>query len=241
MSQQAPEGPRIVVGVDAFEGATTVLRWAAAQARATHLPLTVVFAWRRPDVSGEPRAAMEFELVRAAEHTASALVADLPPDVTAETVVADGPVVPLLLRHVRPQDLLVLGGHRPASSDDTPLGSVLADCLQRAPCPVVVVPAVTGRTHDDAVDSGPSPLRRQVTPELARATRSREGVGMRAAVGDRLVVHSPHVDGPIRDGEVLEVHGPEGLPPYLVRWSDNGHTSLFFPGPDASVQHLARD
>ena len=61
---------------------------------------------------------------------------------------------------------------------------------------------------------------------------------MFATVGDRLVIHSTHVDGPVRDGEVLEVHGAAGAPPYLVRWSDNGHESLVFPGPDATVQRL---
>ena len=63
---------------------------------------------------------------------------------------------------------------------------------------------------------------------------------MFATVGDRLVVHSTHVDGPVRDGEILEVHGPAGSPPYVVRWSDNGHESLVFPGPDASVTHFDR-
>jgi uncharacterized protein DUF1918 len=61
---------------------------------------------------------------------------------------------------------------------------------------------------------------------------------MYAAKGDRLVVHSPQLDGPVRDGEILEVRGPEGSPPFVVRWSDNGHESLYFPGPDASVEHF---
>ena len=29
----------------------------------------------------------------------------------------------------------------------------------------------------------------------------------------------------------------DGSPPYRVRWSDNGHESLFFPGPDAYIHH----
>ena len=62
---------------------------------------------------------------------------------------------------------------------------------------------------------------------------------MQAAVGDRILIHSQHVDGPVRDGEILEVHGPDGLPPYVVKWSDTGHTSLFFPGGDATVQRFA--
>ncbi|CAA9351424.1 MAG: hypothetical protein AVDCRST_MAG72-1447 [uncultured Nocardioidaceae bacterium] len=57
---------------------------------------------------------------------------------------------------------------------------------------------------------------------------------MRARVGDRLVVESRAVDVPRRDGEVVEVHGEDGAPPYLVRWSD-GHEGLTFPGPDAHV------
>jgi len=61
---------------------------------------------------------------------------------------------------------------------------------------------------------------------------------MKASVGDRLVVHSAHVDGPVRDGEILEVHGPDGLPPYVVQWADDGHTTLVFPGPDATVEQL---
>jgi hypothetical protein len=53
---------------------------------------------------------------------------------------------------------------------------------------------------------------------------------MKAKAGDRIVLAHPTVDAPPRDGEVLEARGPEGTPPFLVRWSD-GHTGLFFPGP----------
>ena len=52
---------------------------------------------------------------------------------------------------------------------------------------------------------------------------------MRAAVGDRLVISGHHVGEPERDAEVLEVHGQDGGPPWLVRWSDDGHEGLFFP------------
>ena len=61
---------------------------------------------------------------------------------------------------------------------------------------------------------------------------------MQAKVGDQLVIESNKVDAPRRAGEVLEVHGEDGAPPYVVRWSDNGHESLTFPGPDAYVQHF---
>ena len=59
---------------------------------------------------------------------------------------------------------------------------------------------------------------------------------MRAAVGDRIVIKGHRVGEPDRDCEILEVRGPEG--PFVVRWGDTGHESLFFPGSDASVQHF---
>lgn len=57
---------------------------------------------------------------------------------------------------------------------------------------------------------------------------------MHASVGDRLVVESNKVDSPRREGEIVEVRGDDGGPPFLVRWSD-GHEGLTFPGPDAHV------
>ncbi len=61
---------------------------------------------------------------------------------------------------------------------------------------------------------------------------------MKANVGDRIVIKGHHIGDPDRDGVVLEVHGPESGPPYLVRWEENGHETLFFPGPDATVEHF---
>lgn len=60
---------------------------------------------------------------------------------------------------------------------------------------------------------------------------------MEAHVGDRLVVRGLHAGAAGRDGEILEVRGQGGKPPYLVRWED-GHVGLTFPGPDAYVRHL---
>jgi hypothetical protein len=62
---------------------------------------------------------------------------------------------------------------------------------------------------------------------------------MRANVGDRLCVHSRVVDRPVRVGDVLEVRGPDGQPPYWVRF-DDGHESLVYPGPDCVVQPASK-
>ncbi|GAA2481151.1 DUF1918 domain-containing protein [Terrabacter carboxydivorans] len=58
---------------------------------------------------------------------------------------------------------------------------------------------------------------------------------MRAHVGDRIVLAAEHVDEPTRDGEVLEVRGADGGPPFVVRWAD-GHTGLIYPGPGAVLR-----
>jgi hypothetical protein len=60
-----------------------------------------------------------------------------------------------------------------------------------------------------------------------------------ASVGDRIVIKGHHVGEPDRDAEIIEVRGPDGSPPYVVRWSEDGHEGLFFPGSDAVVQHFA--
>jgi hypothetical protein len=57
---------------------------------------------------------------------------------------------------------------------------------------------------------------------------------MQAKVGDSLVRESNKVDSPRTQGEILEVRGADGGPPYVVRWAD-GHEGLVFPGPDAHV------
>lgn len=60
---------------------------------------------------------------------------------------------------------------------------------------------------------------------------------MQATAGDRIIVRSTHVGEPNRDGEVVEVRGPNGQPPWVIRWSDNGHEGLYFPSSDTVVHH----
>ena len=55
-----------------------------------------------------------------------------------------------------------------------------------------------------------------------------------------MVIRGHRVGERLRDGEILEVLGEDGGPPYIVRWSDDGHVSRIFPGSDAYVEHFAR-
>lgn len=84
-------------------------------------------------------------------------------------------------------------------------------------------------TEDAAVELRADPA------NLLKAT-TRQGATMEAAVGDRIVVAAANLSGHMRDGEIIKV-GSHGAPPYLVRWSDDGRETLFFPGPDAHVSH----
>jgi hypothetical protein len=72
-----------------------------------------------------------------------------------------------------------------------------------------------------------------------REQTSRCGPVMKASVGDRILILAATLGKPVRDGEILEVRGTDGTPPYLVQWSDDGHQTLFFPGPDAQLEHFA--
>jgi hypothetical protein len=58
---------------------------------------------------------------------------------------------------------------------------------------------------------------------------------MQAKPGDWLVISAHRVGDVERRGEILEVHGQGGAPPYLVRWPD-GHQSMAHPGADARVE-----
>jgi hypothetical protein len=59
---------------------------------------------------------------------------------------------------------------------------------------------------------------------------------MQAVIGDRLHVHGKTVGQAERTGDIVEIHGSAGEPPYLVLF-DDGHTVLVFPGPDAVIEH----
>ncbi|MEU5864348.1 MULTISPECIES: DUF1918 domain-containing protein [unclassified Nonomuraea] len=63
---------------------------------------------------------------------------------------------------------------------------------------------------------------------------------MKAAKGDQLIVEGTRDGEHRRVGFIVEVAHADGSPPYLVRWLDDDHESLVFPGPDARVVHAVR-
>jgi hypothetical protein len=61
---------------------------------------------------------------------------------------------------------------------------------------------------------------------------------MHASPGDRLRVKGNRIGVPDRCAEILEARGPDGTAPFVVRWDDSGHETLFFPSADAIVEPL---
>ncbi len=59
---------------------------------------------------------------------------------------------------------------------------------------------------------------------------------MKATIGDHITVHGQRVGDANRFGEVLEVLGPDGEPPYVMRWED-GQSAIFVPRSGALVDH----
>ncbi|WP_433335821.1 DUF1918 domain-containing protein [Spirillospora sp. CA-294931] len=58
---------------------------------------------------------------------------------------------------------------------------------------------------------------------------------MQATIGDRLHIHGNTVGQADRTGEIIEVRGPDGAPPYVVRFKD-GRERMVYPGPDSVVE-----
>ncbi|MEU4293136.1 DUF1918 domain-containing protein [Kribbella sp. NPDC026596] len=58
---------------------------------------------------------------------------------------------------------------------------------------------------------------------------------MKAAPGDWLMIEGTHLDDPKRHGLILEVHGPDGSPPYIVRWDDTKTETVVIPSAGAHI------
>ena len=46
--------------------------------------------------------------------------------------------------------------------------------------------------------------------------------------------HSHTDQGVVRRAEIVSTH-TNGEPPFTVRWTDDNHESVVFPGPDAQI------
>jgi hypothetical protein len=58
---------------------------------------------------------------------------------------------------------------------------------------------------------------------------------MKAAPGDWLMIEGTHLADRKRRGRILEVHGADGSPPYVVRWDDTDTETLVVPTVGAHI------
>lgn len=98
----------------------------------------------------------------------------------------------------------------------------------------VVVPRTPRRRRKPAART----RERAAAPAAPAAAGKPPRTTLRAAPGDRLVIHGHHLGDPDRDAEILEALGEDGTAPFRVRWSDSGRETLLFPGTDAVVDHI---
>ena len=133
---------RIVVGVDGSPDAKKALRWAADQAELTGAELDVVTAWERPSGHRHDAEYTEAELPNLVAKGQSEVIRDVlgdQPECRITTRVSEDMAVSLLLAASADADLLVLGSRGRGGAVGM-LGSVSHQCVQRAQCPVVVIP-----------------------------------------------------------------------------------------------------
>jgi nucleotide-binding universal stress UspA family protein len=163
------ERDRVVVGVDGSVEASAALRFGIDEARLRKVPLRAIHVWTAGSTgeafpfSGGSRGwltaeGFDFsEIRRAAEElleTAVAAAVQESEGVEIETQLVEGIPADVLIGAVGPDDLLVVGSRGRGALAGVLLGSVSAQCVHHAPCPVVVVhapkPTTVSRRRDAA-------------------------------------------------------------------------------------------
>jgi nucleotide-binding universal stress UspA family protein len=137
---------KIVVGVDGSDGSIDALRWAARQAELTGATLRVVTAWAFPE--HRTPFGVVFDIAESADPTArvrcklDGLIGDIlgkHEKVALQAEVIPGNEAAVLIDAARGADLLVVGSRGRGGFAGMVLGSVSAQCVRHAQCPVVVV------------------------------------------------------------------------------------------------------
>lgn len=144
-------GERVVVGVDGSAPSVAALRWGARYAAAAGAQLVVLHVWDVPDGFGGLELAapdLRRDLEQIAAETLDAAVAaarsDAGAGVPVEGELRRGAARVELIEASREADLLVLGNVGHGRLLGVLLGSVADHCVQRAHCPVTVVPVGDG-------------------------------------------------------------------------------------------------
>lgn len=144
MTSPAADRRRVVVGVDGSPAAVEALRAAARLAPVLGAELDAVIAWRYPVVNGMAPIIAEFDPATDATNVIKAAVSeafgDNPPPGLRE-LRQQGHPAGVLLGASEGAEMLVVGSRGHGGFAGLLLGSVSAQCVEHATCPVLVVHA----------------------------------------------------------------------------------------------------
>lgn len=146
----------IVAGYDGSENGILALDWAVEEARVRELPLTVIHVWDA--YLGGPVAVPAVDLRALAQETLDGGVAhvrETAPGLPVRGLLVQGPAAERLIEAGRSADLIVLGPRGLGGFAGLVLGSVGAQVVAHAACPVVIARGDRGpRTGQDRVVVG---------------------------------------------------------------------------------------
>jgi nucleotide-binding universal stress UspA family protein len=150
----------IVVGVDGSPGSRAALRWALEHAQRTAAGIQAVIVWARDPVFSY---GYEWASLAVADEDLGAAADTVLMDTLVEVIGSHGRSAPVqprvilgrpaeeLLRVARSAQLLVLGGPTHGTIAGLLSGSVSHQCVQRAECPVLIVPAAPSTTGPSSI------------------------------------------------------------------------------------------
>jgi len=136
---------KIVVGVDGSDASKDALRWAVEDAKARGARVVALHAYDLavPAPDAVPTAPIDLPALVTGIHegalqfVTSVVEEVVGDDAVVEATAVEAPAVEALLDAARDADLLVVGSHG-AGLAELLLGSVSLECVQHAPCPVLV-------------------------------------------------------------------------------------------------------
>lgn len=140
---------RVLAGVDASAGGRAALLMAAAEATRRDVPLHAVHAVHWDDLGAEMVRPSRQELVAWGRRLVASEISAT--GAAAHPVIVPGRAADVLVEHSRRGDLLVIGSRGRGAVAGALLGSVSADCVKRAACPVLVVRCRARRVQDPVV------------------------------------------------------------------------------------------
>jgi nucleotide-binding universal stress UspA family protein len=150
---------RIVVGTDGSPSSSQALVWAAHEAKRRHAALDVVHAWMSPlelypsNLYIDPSAF--YDTAKAVvDNAVESVRAQDGPRLHVRRLLIEGTAASTLVEAAADAELLVVGSRGRGGFKGLLLGSVSRECVHRAKCPVVVVPASSRADEDGRIVVG---------------------------------------------------------------------------------------